>query len=121
VATRRVHGEYTRTGSAILEPSRPDPVARKPHIEAGQEVVFSHPIALLGSSRVEFRLQAVGDVTVLTLTHSDLPAEAIEPHTHIWEHTLPCLVAAASGNHDEALLDSRSDVVVQTIGFVART
>ncbi|MGG1513877.1 SRPBCC family protein [Paenibacillus oryzisoli] len=52
-----------------------------------------------GSSKVEFRLQAQDQGTLLMLTHYDLPIEEIEPHVKGWTHFMKRLLASA-GNPD---------------------
>jgi uncharacterized protein YndB with AHSA1/START domain len=50
-----------------------------------------------GSTRVEFRLIPDGAKTLVRLTHSDLPDEAVEQHVQGWDHYLGRLSVAASG------------------------
>ena len=51
-----------------------------------------------GSSTVEIVLTPEGSKTLVTLTHSNLPAAAGAQHGEGWDHYLPRLAAAASGN-----------------------
>ena len=57
---------------------------------------------LPGKSVVEFALTPDGDATVLRLTHSGLPAEAVGPHTEGWDHFLPRLTTAVTGGDQQA-------------------
>jgi uncharacterized protein YndB with AHSA1/START domain len=50
-----------------------------------------------GSSVVEIELEPDGDGTLLRLTHSDLPAGAVDVHRHGWDHYSGRLVVAAEG------------------------
>jgi uncharacterized protein YndB with AHSA1/START domain len=50
-----------------------------------------------GSSPVEIDLAPDADGTLLTLTHSGLPAPAREPHRGGWEHYLARLSVRAEG------------------------
>ena len=72
-------------------------------IDPPKRVVFSwgwmgegHPIPP-GTSKVEVTLTPVGDETVVTLVHSDLPAGAGKAHSEGWDHYMPRLVLAAAG------------------------
>ena len=51
-----------------------------------------------GSSRVEIRLEPLGDGTLVRLRHLDLPAEAREIHGQGWDLYLGRLTAAVSGD-----------------------
>ena len=55
-----------------------------------------------GTSVVEITLTPDGAATFLRLTHSGLPAEAVEPHTDGWDHFLPRLVIAGAGGDPAA-------------------
>lgn len=51
-----------------------------------------------GSTTVEITLEPEGDKTLLRLTHRDLPDEnAVQEHTHGWDHYLGRLAATATG------------------------
>lgn len=51
-----------------------------------------------GSTAVEISLHPEGDKTLVRLTHRDLPDEnAVEEHTHGWDHYLGRLATAAAG------------------------
>ena len=50
-----------------------------------------------GSSTIEVELVAEGEGTTLRFVHRDLPAEAIAPHAHGWDHYLERLRVAAAG------------------------
>ncbi len=72
-------------------------------VVANRRVVFTwgwegegHPVPP-GSSRVEIDLIPDGDGTIVRLTHSGLPADAVADHTHGWEHYLARLAIAAAG------------------------
>jgi len=49
------------------------------------------------STSVEVELTPEGDETLVRLTHSRLPAAAVDFHNAGWGHYMPRLVAAASG------------------------
>lgn len=51
-----------------------------------------------GSTVVEIVLVPDGDTTVLRLAHAMLPAHARTGHGEVWDHYLPRLAAAASGD-----------------------
>jgi uncharacterized protein YndB with AHSA1/START domain len=52
-----------------------------------------------GSTTVEYELVPEGDGTRLLFAHRDLPTpESATSHTTGWDHYLPRLAAAASGN-----------------------
>ncbi|MCH7740727.1 MAG: SRPBCC domain-containing protein [Chloroflexi bacterium] len=50
-----------------------------------------------GSSRVEVDLEADGDATILTLTHTGLPEAAVGEHSGGWDYFLGRLVVAGAG------------------------
>lgn len=50
-----------------------------------------------GSSRVEFRLDRVGDTTALTVEHHGLPLSAAAQHLVGWTHFIDRLTVAAVG------------------------
>jgi uncharacterized protein YndB with AHSA1/START domain len=50
-----------------------------------------------GSSTIEVTLTPDGDATIVRLVHRDLPAEAVEPHSHGWDQYMPRLAIAAAG------------------------
>ena len=52
-----------------------------------------------GESTIEIELVPAGDGTTLRFTHRDLPSEeAVQRHTHGWDHYLERLVIAARGD-----------------------
>jgi uncharacterized protein YndB with AHSA1/START domain len=55
-----------------------------------------HPIPP-GSTTVEITLHPEGDKTRVRLVHSGLPADAVDDHTHGWDHYLGRLAVAATG------------------------
>src|SRR4051812_8898351 len=68
-----------------------------------EKVVFTfgwdvpdHPIPA-GSTTVEITLQAEGDKTRVRLVHSGLPDDAVDDHTHGWDHYLGRLAVRATG------------------------
>jgi uncharacterized protein YndB with AHSA1/START domain len=68
-----------------------------------EKVVFTfgwdqegHPIPP-GSTTVEITLHAEGDKTRVRLVHRGLPDDAIDDHTHGWDHYLSRLATAAIG------------------------
>lgn len=68
-----------------------------------EKVVFTfgweqegHPIPP-GSTTVEITLHPEGDKTRVRLVHSGLPADAVDDHTHGWDHYLARLGTAATG------------------------
>ena len=58
---------------------------------------IDHPGLPPGSSTVTIELDATGEGTLLTLTHSGLPADEIPIHVMGWDHYIPRLAAAAEG------------------------
>jgi uncharacterized protein YndB with AHSA1/START domain len=82
------------------------------HVAAGEVVECDPPRRLVytwgwegdenvppGSTTVEYELVPEGDGTRLLFAHRDLPtAESATSHTTGWDHYLPRLAAAASGN-----------------------
>jgi len=50
-----------------------------------------------GSSLVEIELKPDGDATVLTLTHSGLPDDAVDDHSGGWDHYVERLQIAGNG------------------------
>lgn len=68
-----------------------------------RKVVFTwgwsgHPNLPAGSSRVAIELLSDDGGTLITLTHSELPADEMETHTRGWNWYLPRLAAAAQGD-----------------------
>jgi uncharacterized protein YndB with AHSA1/START domain len=68
-----------------------------------EKVVFTfgweqkdHPIPP-GSTTVEISLHPEGDKTRVRLVHRGLPDDAIDDHTHGWDHYLGRLALAATG------------------------
>jgi uncharacterized protein YndB with AHSA1/START domain len=68
-----------------------------------EKVVFTfgwdqegHPIPP-GSTTVEITLHREGDKTRIRLAHRGLPEDAIDDHTHGWDHYLGRLAIAAAG------------------------
>lgn len=55
-----------------------------------------HPIPP-GSTRVEISLTEDGDQTIVRLTHSGLPADAVKDHREGWQLFMPRLAAVAEG------------------------
>ena len=51
----------------------------------------------VGSSTVEFTLEAEGSKTRLRLTHAGLPADQVEGHREGWDHYMPRLAMLAEG------------------------
>lgn len=52
-----------------------------------------------GASTIEIELVPTGDGTTLRFTHRDLPSEeAVQSHSHGWDHYLERLVIAARGD-----------------------
>ena len=51
----------------------------------------------VGSSTVEFTLEAQGGNTRLRLTHEGLPADQVESHREGWDHYMPRLAMLAEG------------------------
>jgi uncharacterized protein YndB with AHSA1/START domain len=51
-----------------------------------------------GSTTVEYTLHPEGDKTRLRLRHTGLPDDAVEMHTHGWDHYLARLAVAAGGD-----------------------
>lgn len=71
-----------------------------------ERVVFTwgwvdHPGVPPGSSTVQIEISADGDGSLVTLTHSDLPAEEVEIHILGWNHYLPRLATVAEGRYVE--------------------
>ncbi len=56
-----------------------------------------NPLPPPGTSTVEVVLIPDGDSTIVRLTHRDLPADALDSHTHGWEHYLARLALVAVG------------------------
>jgi uncharacterized protein YndB with AHSA1/START domain len=72
-------------------------------VEPDRRVLFSfgwdepgHPIPS-GSTQVEIRLLPDEDGTTVRLTHSGLPADAVDDHTGGWDHYLDRLSIVATG------------------------
>ena len=70
-----------------------------------EKVVFTfgwdekdHPIPP-GSTTVEISLHPEGEKTRVRLTHRGLPADAVEEHTHGWDHYLDRLAVATTGGN----------------------
>ena len=55
-----------------------------------------HPIPP-GSTTVEITLHPEGDKTRVRLVHRGLPADAVDDHTHGWDHYLGRLAMAVAG------------------------
>ena len=70
-------------------------------VEPPRRVAFSwgweadHDSVTPGSSTVEITLEPDGDGTLLRLTHSDLPADAVASHSLGWDQFLPELITSA--------------------------
>lgn len=81
-----------------------------------------------GASRIEFRLDPEPGGTRLHVVHSNLPAEAVEPHAQGWDLFLPRLAACSSGavveagsaalSPAESLASELNSVLVQVIEAV---
>jgi uncharacterized protein YndB with AHSA1/START domain len=94
-----------RPGGAYRSVINPGHIASGEYVEVvpNRKVIYTwgwvdSPRMPPGSTVVEIVLAPDGDGTMLTLTHRKLPAAARKGHGEVWDHYLPRLARAASGD-----------------------